>query len=146
MRTQEHVVIYARVSSAKQKSEGNLERQTQRLKHYAQVHGYEVSRMFQEQASGISETRQPLHHLLRLAEQHTIQRVLIEFPDRLARFGYLLFSTQRRQEPGLYLDGFKRNPPFWLYRGGFQVRTISNAARQSINDFELSRMGKSHLA
>ncbi|PSR22991.1 MAG: IS607 family transposase [Sulfobacillus thermosulfidooxidans] len=88
VRTQEHVVIYARVSSAKQKVEGNLERQVQRLKQYAQAHGYEGSRMFQEQASGFNENRQPLHHLLRLAEQHTIQRVLIEFPDRLARFGY----------------------------------------------------------
>lgn len=29
-----------------------------------------------------------LHHLLQLAEQHEVQRVLIEFPDRLARFGY----------------------------------------------------------
>lgn len=88
VRTPEHVVIYARVSSAKQKAEGNLERQAQRLKQYAQEHGYEVSRVFQEQASGINENRKQLHHLLHLAEQHTIQRVLIEFPDRLARFGY----------------------------------------------------------
>ncbi|MCL4318777.1 MAG: IS607 family transposase [Firmicutes bacterium] len=88
VRTQEQVVIYARVSSAKQKTDGNLERQVQRLKQYAQDHGYEVSRMFQEQASGINENRKQLHQLLQLAEQHEIQRVLIEFPDRLARFGY----------------------------------------------------------
>lgn len=36
VRTQEQVVIYARVSSAKQKADGNLERQVQRLKPYAQ--------------------------------------------------------------------------------------------------------------
>ena len=88
VRSQEQVVIYARVSSAKQKTEGNLERQVQRLKQYAQDHGYEVLRVFQEQASGINENRKQLHHLLQLAEQHEIQRVLIEFPDRLARVGY----------------------------------------------------------
>ena len=81
-------MIYARVSSAKQKADGNLERQVQRLKQYAQDHGYEVTRVFQEQASGINENRKQLHQLLQLAEQHEIQRVLIESPDRLARFGY----------------------------------------------------------
>ncbi len=59
-----------------------------RLKQYALDHGYEVTRVFQEQASGIDENRKQLHHLLQLAEQHEIQRVLIEFPDRLVRFGY----------------------------------------------------------
>ncbi len=70
------------------KADGNLERQVQQLKQYAQDHGYEVLRVFQEQVSGIDENRKQLHHLLQLAEQHEIQRVLIEFPDRLARFGY----------------------------------------------------------
>lgn len=88
VRTQEHVVIYARVSSAQQKTDGNLARQVQRLKQYAQDHGYEVSRVFQEQASGINENRKQLHQLLQLAEQHEIQRVLIECPNRVARFGY----------------------------------------------------------
>ncbi len=88
VRTQEQVVIYARVSSAKQKTDGSLARQVQRVKHYAHDHGYEVTRLFQEQASGINENRKQLHHRLQLAEQHEIQRVLIEFPDRLARLGY----------------------------------------------------------
>jgi len=72
----------------KQKADGNLEWQVQRLKQYVQDHGYEVTRGFQEQASGINENRKQLHHLLQLAEQHEIQRVLIEFSDQLARFGY----------------------------------------------------------
>ena len=82
------VVLYARVSSAKHKADGNLDRQVQRLQHYAQQQGYEVTRVFQEQASGINEKRKQLAQLLTLAEQRQIHRVLIEYPDRLARFGY----------------------------------------------------------
>ena len=33
------VVLYARVSSAKHKADGNLDRQVQRLQHYAQQQG-----------------------------------------------------------------------------------------------------------
>ena len=74
------VVLYARVSSAKQKAEGNLDRQVRRLQHYAQEQGYEVTRIFQEQASGINEKRQQLAPLLALAEQRQIHKILIEYP------------------------------------------------------------------
>lgn len=69
VRQSESVVIYARVSSAKQKADGNLERQVERLKHYAEDHEYEVMRVFQEQASGINENRKQLQHLMTMAEQ-----------------------------------------------------------------------------
>ncbi len=82
------VVIYARVSSAKQKTDGNLGRQVDRLHTHAIEHGYDVVRVFSEQASGINENRKQLSALLRLAEERQMERVLIEFPDRLARFGY----------------------------------------------------------
>ncbi|WP_197648376.1 recombinase family protein [Sulfobacillus thermosulfidooxidans] len=48
----------------------------------------DVVRVFQEQASGINENRKELHYLLIMAEQREFQRLLIEYPDRLARFGY----------------------------------------------------------
>ena len=88
VRHAEFVVIYGRVSSAKQKADGNLERQVERLKRYAADHGYEVLRVFQEQASGINENRKQLQQLLTMAEHQEFQRLLIEYPDRLARFGY----------------------------------------------------------
>lgn len=84
----ENVVIYARVSSPTQKADGNLERQGERLKDYATDHGYKVIRVFQEQASGINENRKQLQQLLTMAEHREFQRLLIEYPDRLARFGY----------------------------------------------------------
>ena len=45
-------------------------------------------RVFSEQASGIHENRKQLSALLKLSEERQMERVLIEFPDRLARFGY----------------------------------------------------------
>ena len=41
-----------------------------------------------EIASGINEKRKGLHKLLNLAFQGKVERVLIEYKDRIARFGY----------------------------------------------------------
>ncbi|HHY68552.1 MAG TPA: IS607 family transposase [Alicyclobacillus sp.] len=84
----ERTAIYARVSSAKQKADGNLQRQRERLERYAEERGYDVVRVFSEQASGINDNRKQLSDLIKLAEDGAIDRVLIEYPDRLARFGY----------------------------------------------------------
>jgi len=53
-------VIYARVSSAKQAGEGNLERQKQRLERHAQEKGYEIKAVIAEQGSGLNEKRKGL--------------------------------------------------------------------------------------
>ena len=80
--------IYARVSSAKQEQEGNLTRQVDRLQHAAAERGYQVVALIQEQASGLNEKRTGLKRLFHLIDQQAIDLVLIESPDRLARFGY----------------------------------------------------------
>lgn len=80
--------IYARVSSAKQQQEGNLHRQVERLQQVAQNRGYLVVSSIQEQASGLNEKRKGLKKLMKLVEQQEIDMVLIEYPDRLVRFGY----------------------------------------------------------
>jgi len=90
--------IYARVSSSKQETSeesgcttafnGNLERQRSRLIEYARSKGYEIVQVFSEQASGINENRKQLKKLVQLAVKKEIDLVLIEFKDRLARFGY----------------------------------------------------------
>jgi predicted site-specific integrase-resolvase len=80
--------IYARVSSSKQETSGNLERQRTRLIEAAKEKGYEIIQVFSEQASGINENRKQLKKLLQLAVNKEIDVVLIEFKDRLARFGY----------------------------------------------------------
>jgi putative resolvase len=80
--------IYARVSSAKQEHEGNLMRQVARLQHLATQRGYQVVALIQEQAPGLNEKRKGLQKLFTLIDQQEIDLVLIEYPDRLVRFGY----------------------------------------------------------
>src|SRR5713226_1855098 len=80
--------IYARVSSAKQEHDGNLTHQVERLQRVAQERSYEVVALIQEQASGLNEKRTGLKNLLHLIDHQEIDLVLIEYPDRLVRFGY----------------------------------------------------------
>jgi putative resolvase len=80
--------LYARVSSAKQEQEGNLTRQVDRLRMVATTRGYRVVATIAEQASSLNEKRRGMKHLLSLIEQQAVDVVLIEYPDRLVRFGF----------------------------------------------------------
>lgn len=80
--------VYARVSSQKQAKDGNLERQKQRLLEAAAEKGYQVVAVVAEQASGLNENRRGLRRLFTLAARGEIDLVLVEFKDRLARFGF----------------------------------------------------------
>jgi putative resolvase len=80
--------IYARVSSAKQEHEGNLTRQVERLQQVASERGYQVAAKIAEQASGLNEHRRGMKKLFQLIDQQAIDVVLIEYPDRLVRFGF----------------------------------------------------------
>jgi putative resolvase len=77
------VALYARVSSADQKED--LDRQMQRLKDYAASHGYQVSKMVSELASGLNDKRPKLMKLLTDA---SVGVIVIEHRDRLTRFGF----------------------------------------------------------
>src|SRR5258708_35088409 len=80
--------IYARVSSAKQEHEGHLTRQVERLQEVARERGYQVGALIAEQASSLNEKRKGMKRLLHLIDQQEIEVVLIEYPDRLVRFGF----------------------------------------------------------
>lgn len=81
-------IIYARVSTAKQADAGNLQRQKERLTTYAVEKGYQVTSIYTEMASGLNENRRELTKLLKEADQGNIDIIIIEYKDRLARFGY----------------------------------------------------------
>ena len=78
-------VIYARCSTHKQKE--NLERQKERLRKHAESRNYKYM-IVDEIASGINEKRKGLHKVINLIFEGKVERVLIEYKDRLARFGY----------------------------------------------------------
>jgi putative resolvase len=86
-------VLYARVSSIKQKRDGSLERQRDRLLEAARAQGYRVVDVISEQASGINEKRRGLRRLLAMGEAGEIDVALVESKDRLARFGYSYIET-----------------------------------------------------
>jgi len=77
------VALYARVSSADQKSD--LDRQMHRLRDYAAAKGYNVSKEVSELASGLNDHRPKLARLL---SDPTIGTLIVEHRDRLTRFGY----------------------------------------------------------
>ncbi len=84
----ERCVLYARVSSVRQEQDGNLSRQTERLKEAASERGYQVVQVITEQASSLNERRKGMKRLLALVGQRAVEVVLIEYPDRLVRFGF----------------------------------------------------------
>jgi putative resolvase len=84
----ERCVLYTGVSGGRQGQDGNLARQTERLKEAATEGGYEVVQVITEQASSLNEWRRGMKRLLALIKEQAVEVVLIEHPDRLVRFGF----------------------------------------------------------
>src|SRR5258708_1962429 len=82
----ERCVLYARVASGSQ--EGHWAQQTERLKEAARARGYEVVQIITEQASSLNERRSGMNSLLSLIGAQAADVVLVEYPDRLVRFGF----------------------------------------------------------
>lgn len=80
--------LYSRVSTRKQADAGNLKRQTQRLKDYAQAAGFDTIEVYEEIASGLNENRRQLRKLMKAIVAGKVNIVVVEYKDRLARFGY----------------------------------------------------------
>ena len=76
-------VIYARSRCSTTKQKENLERQKDRLRKFAEYKGYKFI-LIDEIASGINEKRKGLHRLIKLCFEGKVERVLIEYKDRLA--------------------------------------------------------------
>lgn len=77
------VVIYARVSSPKQKE--SLDRQVARLEDYCAAKGYQVGRIVKEIGSGVNDSRRKFLSLLSDPKTSTI---VVEHKDRATRFGF----------------------------------------------------------
>ncbi len=63
-----------------------------------------------EQASGINDKRRGLWRVLRLAEKRGFDVLLIELPDRLARFGYR-YLTEYLRAFGVRVEIVRDMPP-----------------------------------
>jgi predicted site-specific integrase-resolvase len=92
----ETAVLYARVSTKKQAEAGNLECQIERLRQYARESSFTVRAEFTDVASGLNQKRRGLANVLKLAEQGEYKKLIIEYPDRLTRFGYSYIERHLR--------------------------------------------------
>ena len=81
----ERVAGYIRVSSTKQKDD--LDRQREQVKDYAAERGWQVEQVFQDIASGLNDQRPGLRRLLEVGRAGHLDRIIITYDDRLARFG-----------------------------------------------------------
>ncbi|WAM32760.1 IS607 family transposase [Caldicellulosiruptor naganoensis] len=79
------VVLYARVSTKKQ--EEYLKNQIRRLEEYAKLQGWQYE-VISEIASKVDENRRGLLKLLNKIKRGEVTKVVIEYPDRLARFRF----------------------------------------------------------
>jgi putative resolvase len=87
------VVIYARVSSPKQKED--LERQVARLEDYCAAKGYQVGRVVKEIGSGVNDSRRKF---LSLLSDPKITTIVVEHKDRATRFGFRYLEVLLRQQ------------------------------------------------
>lgn len=78
--------VYVRVSSHDQKKKGDLDRQKGRVLEYCARRGYRVEFVLADVASGMSDDRAKSRRLIRLAAEGKINRIVVEYKDRLSRF------------------------------------------------------------
>lgn len=76
-------VVYARVSSTKQK--GDLSSQANRIEQFCAANGWVVDKTYKEIASGLNDSRPMLEKILL---DESITRIVVEHKDRLTRFGF----------------------------------------------------------
>ena len=82
------VATYARVSSHDQKTKGDLDRQSSRLSEYCAKKELNVSNIIKDVGSGLSDNRKGFLKLSSLVIEKKIDKIVIEYKDRLTRFQY----------------------------------------------------------
>ncbi len=86
-------VIYARVSTHKQKNRGDLERQINTCLSYAATKNPKDLKVFKEVGSGLNDNRKELLKLIKKVLGGEIDRIFITYKDRLTRFGFNYLKT-----------------------------------------------------
>lgn len=79
--------IYARVSGSKQKTSGDLARQIETLTQYCTEKRYELTKIYEDVGSGLNDGRKGLIKMLEDASRGLFEVVVVNYNDRLARFG-----------------------------------------------------------
>jgi predicted site-specific integrase-resolvase len=86
-RCTKRAAVYGRVSASRQRKSGDLDRQLSLIHVFCQDKGYKVVKIYSDVGSGLNDTRRGLLRLLRDASLGIIDVVVVNYTDRLARFG-----------------------------------------------------------
>ena len=81
-------VVYARVSTHAQATRGDLDRQIQEVLAFAARHNPVGIEVIREVGSGLNDNRKQLNSLLKAILNKEINRIFINYKDRLTRFGF----------------------------------------------------------
>ncbi len=84
-------VIYARVSTYKQKSD--LKRQINKLSSYCDNNDIDIDHIYSDISSGIDFNRSGFDSLLKLVFENKIDTVYITYRDRLSRLSFLTIKS-----------------------------------------------------
>ena len=79
-------VVYSRVSTSIQKE--NLERQTQRIREFCSAKGVQVDQVLSDIGSALNYNRKNYIKLLELVINKKVDKIYIEYKDRLLRIGF----------------------------------------------------------
>ena len=93
--TERSSVIYARVSTQKQKKD--LQNQIEILMNYANSNGYKITKTYKDIASGLSYDRGEFLSLLNDVIEYKIKNVFITNKDRLTRVSFDMWKTLFKQ-------------------------------------------------
>ena len=86
-------IIYCRVSSHEQKTKGDLDRQVVAVMEYASDKNLQNPLILSEVGSGLNDNRKQLQKLLVMILRGEVNRLFVNYKDRLTRFGYHYIET-----------------------------------------------------
>ncbi len=99
------VIIYARVSSSKQKDD--LKNQVTFLREYANAKGIIVDEVLTDIGSGLDFKRKKWNELLMRAQNKEVSQILVAHKDRFIRFGFEWYQQ-------------------WLGQYGVEIEVVNN--------------------
>lgn len=86
-------IIYARVSTDKQKKSGELDKQIQFIKDFVILNNPQNLEVISEVASGLNDNREGLNRIILDVMEYKVNRIFISHKDRLTRFGFNYLET-----------------------------------------------------
>ena len=81
-------VLYARVSTSKQKVRGDLQRQIDYISQAIVTKTPKQLQIFSEVGGGLNDHRRELGKVLKMVAERKVDRIFVLYKDRLTRFGF----------------------------------------------------------